>query len=404
MTKRETAQKIISQGDCIGLMCDMCPLSDGTNFSCGVYPRGATTPHEWGKMVEMAKAWLVKDDARIAKELAFSTLVRSIPMSSFACLGKNMCSGRFRCDTPNVYNVLPITWESLYTPYEHHFSKELFGVPWDSTKSVPDSISSEVWGKTNTGINYVKHDDMLDSLFTGLSGHAGYDPQHTIWWNMFKADAEIRRNEMSERLYDFKMHGEGNGLSQDKIVKTTKDYPYACEKCEATIRKGTYALTVQETYSNINCKVYKSYTHRLCASCTAEALKAQEDKAYNTAKREKEYAYAQGMADWVKAHNVKIGTHIVIKDKNEINKLASSRCFIPTQKVLEDGLHGSVQELGTNYIVVSIEMFGCTRSVQYDILTVIDDEKVKQEKKKAEALLTACENLATCLQDFVKTM
>ena len=65
-------------------------------------------------------------------------------------------------------NILPITWESLDTPNEHRFSKELYGVSWG-------------------------REDSSDSLFLGLSGHAGYDTHHTIWWNMFKADAEIRR-------------------------------------------------------------------------------------------------------------------------------------------------------------------------------------------------------------------
>ena len=361
MTKRESAQKIIKQKHCTGVTCAECPIASGDTHACNAFPRGRN------KMLKMTKEWVVKDDARIANELALSTLVRSIPLSSFLWLGKNVCSGRYQLDTPNVCNTDKITWESLDTPNEHRFSKELYGVSWG-------------------------REDSSDSLFLGLSGHAGYDPQHTIWWNMLKADAEIRRNEMRKRLYEFTMVSKGNGMSRDKIVKTAKEYPSACEKCGDTIHEGTYSLTVQETSTNINGKVYISYAHKLCGYCTASVIRQNaveaSDEANSKEKAWKEYT--QGLADWVKKNNVKIGTPICIKDRAEITKITDSKCYCASEALYANGLHGFVRELGINYVVVSIDMFNGTRIVQYKILTVVDEA---QEQRKLE-LEKACQAYA----------
>ena len=132
--------------------------------------------------------------------------------------------------------------------------------------------------------------DSSDSLFLGLSG---YDTHHTIWWNMFKADAEIRRNEMRKRLYEFTMVSKGNGMSLDKIVRNAKEYPSACEKCGDTIHEGTYSLTVQETSTNINCKVYTSHTHKLCGHCTASVIQQNAVEATDEANSKANQAHAE---------------------------------------------------------------------------------------------------------------
>jgi len=98
----------------------------------------------------------------------------------------------------------------------------------------------------------------------------------------------------------------GATLHTPKVVKTHKAYANygACEACGAIVQKGDFVLTANETMHTVyGIKTIK--THRLCANCTAEYIKATSGAETHIEKQ----------AEWVARNNAKKGTRVrVIQD------------------------------------------------------------------------------------------
>jgi len=125
-----------------------------------------------------------------------------------------------------------------------------------------------------------------------------------------------------DKEFTFTKKQENGRLHQAKVCKSAKEYKGACEHCFSDIHKGTFVLTAKEVVSNSNgFGVRTVKTHRLCASCTADYIKATGDSAVTTTTPAMVGRYTvqsdmsrclEEQKEWVKSHGIEVGSEVYI--------------------------------------------------------------------------------------------
>lgn len=171
---------------------------------------------------------------------------------------------------------------------------------------------------------------------------------------------EKQKMKVDENFTFKKKYVFGTTLHEPKVVKAHKAYANdgACEACGATINKGDFVLTANETDCN---KVTKK-THRLCASCTAEYIKAKSGT-------DEKQSYIEGFKAFVKENDIKVGTRIRIT--KDFGKDEDAGTY--GHKGAE-GKRGTVYYVGNKYINVRMDGEKGWWSVPYYAMEVIKEE------------------------------